>query len=72
MWMGIMIAHHQGAIEMSNDGDRFGFEPYAKALAPTIVTAQQAEIDRDERSARRLRLDFVKGGRAGPGGGAGR
>ncbi|MEU7870022.1 DUF305 domain-containing protein [Dactylosporangium sp. NPDC049140] len=41
----MMIAHHQGAIAMSQDELRNGTNADAKALAQRIITAQQAEID---------------------------
>lgn len=45
MWMEMMIAHHEGAIEMSETEQRDGTNPEAVALADQIITAQQAEID---------------------------
>ncbi|MBF6330805.1 DUF305 domain-containing protein [Nocardia transvalensis] len=44
MWMQMMIQHHQGAIDMSNTELANGTNPDAKALAQSIITAQQAEI----------------------------
>lgn len=40
-----MIAHHQGAITMAQDEIKSGQYPPATALAQSIVTAQQKEID---------------------------
>jgi uncharacterized protein (DUF305 family) len=45
MWMEMMIRHHEGAIEMSNTEVESGSNAEAIALAKTIITAQQAEID---------------------------
>ncbi|WP_405485748.1 DUF305 domain-containing protein [Nocardia sp. NBC_00511] len=45
MWMQMMIEHHQGAITMANTELAQGTNPDAKALAQSIVTAQQTEID---------------------------
>ncbi|MER5265229.1 DUF305 domain-containing protein [Actinosynnema sp. NPDC002837] len=44
MFLGMMIRHHQGAIEMANVELRHGANAEAKALAQRIVDAQQAEI----------------------------
>ena len=41
----IMIPHHQGAIDVANVELKYGSDPDLKALAQTVVTAQQAEID---------------------------
>ncbi|MFE3449947.1 DUF305 domain-containing protein [Nonomuraea sp. NPDC059194] len=40
----LMIAHHQGAIEMARTEQKAGADPAAKELAETIETTQQAEI----------------------------
>jgi uncharacterized protein (DUF305 family) len=40
-----MIGHHRGAIEMAKAEIANGTNIDAKALAQSIVTAQQAEID---------------------------
>ena len=45
MWMEMMVRHHEGAIEMSNAEVASGSNSDAIALAKTIITAQQAEID---------------------------
>ncbi len=45
LWLNSMIAHHQGAIEMAKAELANGQNVDAKALAQSIVTAQQAEID---------------------------
>jgi uncharacterized protein (DUF305 family) len=41
----MMIAHHQGAIQMAKQEQTAGVNPDAKALAGRIATSQQAEID---------------------------
>jgi uncharacterized protein (DUF305 family) len=45
MFLDMMTAHHQGAIEMANTELRDGSLPEAKQLARQIIDAQQAEID---------------------------
>ncbi|GGQ77159.1 lipoprotein [Couchioplanes caeruleus subsp. azureus] len=40
----MMIAHHEGAVEMSQQETAQGSNPEAKALAQKIITDQQAEI----------------------------
>lgn len=40
----LMIAHHQGALEMSKTELTQGINPQAKALAQSITTSQTAEI----------------------------
>lgn len=45
LWMQMMIEHHQGAIGMANTELAQGTNAEAKALAQSIVTAQQTEID---------------------------
>lgn len=45
MFLRMMIAHHEGAIEMANIELDDGENPEALALAQRIVEAQQAEID---------------------------
>ncbi|ATL70516.1 DUF305 domain-containing protein [Nocardia terpenica] len=44
MWMQMMIAHHRGAIDMSNTELASGTNPDTRSLAQAIITAQQAEI----------------------------
>ncbi|MFG3519856.1 DUF305 domain-containing protein [Nocardia nova] len=44
MWLQMMIAHHQGAVDMANTELADGTNADAKALAHNILTAQQAEI----------------------------
>ncbi|WP_216898524.1 DUF305 domain-containing protein [Nocardia alni] len=44
MWLKMMIAHHQGAVTMSNTELASGVNPDAKTLAHNIITNQQAEI----------------------------
>jgi uncharacterized protein (DUF305 family) len=41
----MMIPHHQGAIEMAKIEIQYGKDPTLKALAQSIVTSQQKEID---------------------------
>jgi uncharacterized protein (DUF305 family) len=45
MFLDMMTAHHQGAIEMANTELRDGSLPEVKQLAQQIIDAQQAEID---------------------------
>ncbi len=45
MWLEMMIEHHEGAIEMAEDEQADGIFGPAKALAESIETSQQAEID---------------------------
>ncbi len=45
MWLTMMTAHHQGAIEMANVELTDGSNPQAKELATHIIAAQQVEID---------------------------
>lgn len=40
-----MIAHHEGAITMAREELQAGLNPDAKAMAQSIITSQQAEID---------------------------
>ncbi|WP_410609494.1 DUF305 domain-containing protein [Amycolatopsis sp. lyj-109] len=44
MWLGMMIKHHQGAIDMAKSELAEGGNADAKALARKIIDAQQAEI----------------------------
>ncbi|WP_086838390.1 DUF305 domain-containing protein [Amycolatopsis kentuckyensis] len=44
LWLGMMIKHHQGAIDMAKTELAQGGNADAKALAQKIVDAQQAEI----------------------------
>ncbi|MGW4060824.1 DUF305 domain-containing protein [Amycolatopsis sp. NPDC004747] len=44
MWLGMMIEHHQGAIDMAKTELTKGGNADAKALAQKIIDAQQAEI----------------------------
>jgi uncharacterized protein (DUF305 family) len=45
LWLGMMIKHHQGAIDMAETELAAGSNADAKKLAQQIVDAQQAEID---------------------------
>lgn len=44
LWLQSMIAHHEGAVEMAETELANGANVDAKALAQTIIDAQQAEI----------------------------
>jgi uncharacterized protein (DUF305 family) len=44
-FLGMMTAHHQGAVEMANTELRDGSLPEVKQLAQRVIDAQQAEID---------------------------
>jgi uncharacterized protein (DUF305 family) len=44
-WLSMMIAHHEGAVEMARTELADGADTEAKALARRIVDSQQAEID---------------------------
>ena len=46
MWLDLMIAHHEGAIEMADQVAGTTEDPEVRALADEIVQAQQDEIDR--------------------------
>ena len=50
----MMIAHHEGAITMSEEEIAKGSNTEAKALAQQIVTAQEAEIDTMNKITARL------------------
>jgi len=41
----MMIAHHQGAIQMARTEQAHGVNPDTKALAARIITSQQTEVD---------------------------
>lgn len=45
LWLEMMIAHHEGAISMSDDVKANGSNADVIALADTIIAAQQAEIE---------------------------
>lgn len=44
MWMQMMIAHHEGAVEMAGVVQTDGSTPAVRDLAGQIITAQKAEI----------------------------
>ena len=44
-WMLAMIAHHEGAIEMAQTVEQSGKNLEVQALAKTIISGQQVEID---------------------------
>jgi uncharacterized protein (DUF305 family) len=44
LWLGSMVAHHQGAVTMAQDEIGHGQSPDAVGMARNIVTAQQREI----------------------------
>ncbi|MFC4015853.1 DUF305 domain-containing protein [Nonomuraea purpurea] len=50
----LMIAHHEGAIQMAKTEQAQGTNPEAKELAKTIETAQQGEIDQMRKIIDRL------------------
>lgn len=54
MWVDMMIAHHEGAVRMSETEIRNGSNEKAKELAQTIVDAQTKEIA----ELKRLRTDL--------------
>ena len=43
-WLSMMVAHHQGAIDMANTELQGGSNPEAKQLATSIIAAQMSEI----------------------------
>ena len=45
MWLEMMIQHHEGAITMARDEVTGGKYGPTKAMAESIITSQQAEID---------------------------
>ncbi|MGE0446574.1 MAG: DUF305 domain-containing protein [Vicinamibacterales bacterium] len=45
MFLRLMIAHHQGALEMSNAVLERSQHPVVRAFATAVLTSQQAEID---------------------------
>jgi uncharacterized protein (DUF305 family) len=45
MWMEMMIQHHEGAITMASDEVAEGKFEATIAMAESIITSQQAEID---------------------------
>lgn len=45
MWLEMMTEHHEGAIEMAKSEQAEGKYPDAVALAESIETAQDAEIE---------------------------
>jgi uncharacterized protein (DUF305 family) len=44
MWLGMMIAHHQGALAMANQVLTTTADADVKALAEAVVAGQTAEI----------------------------
>jgi len=46
MWLELMIAHHEGAIEMAEQVEGTTDDPEVRALAAAITEAQQEEIAR--------------------------
>jgi uncharacterized protein (DUF305 family) len=45
MWLQMMIQHHEGAVTMARDEVAGGKYPATTAMAASIITSQQAEID---------------------------
>lgn len=45
LWIELMIQHHEGAVRMSEDEVKDGKNADVKALAQSIITSQQAEIN---------------------------
>jgi uncharacterized protein (DUF305 family) len=44
-WLRMMIAHHEGAVALASTELASGSNPQARALATSVLAAQQAEID---------------------------
>ena len=44
MWLNMMIAHHEGAVEMAQSVKAQGSNPDVKSLADRIISAQKVEI----------------------------
>lgn len=44
MFLDMMVAHHEGAVEMAEEQLQAGADPAVKALADAVVTTQTAEI----------------------------
>lgn len=45
MFLTNMIAHHEGAIAMAQDVLASGSDPQVRALAESVITSQQAEVE---------------------------
>lgn len=45
MWLTMMIAHHEGAVQMAQTELAEGRDPQARTLAQQIIDTQQAEIE---------------------------
>jgi uncharacterized protein (DUF305 family) len=54
MFARMMIAHHNGAIQMARDEETNGTNPVAKALAAQIMKSQSAEVDQLQKVLDRL------------------
>ncbi|PVG84590.1 DUF305 domain-containing protein [Nocardioides gansuensis] len=48
MWLELMAAHHDGAVEMAQEELDSGEDPAALALAESIIEAQEAELEQIE------------------------
>ena len=48
MWLGLMAAHHDGAVEMAQEELDSGEDPAALALAESIIETQEAELEQIE------------------------
>ncbi len=46
MWLEMMIEHHKGAVEMSQEVLTEGTNPQTRGMAQAIIDGQQSEIDR--------------------------
>lgn len=54
MWVTMMITHHQGAVSMATAELRAGSNPDAKALAHSIISSQNAQIEQMQTLLTRL------------------
>ncbi|NUT37923.1 MAG: DUF305 domain-containing protein [Hamadaea sp.] len=54
MFARMMIAHHNGAIQMAKDVQANGTNPEVKTLAATVISSQTAEVDQLQKILDRL------------------